>query len=87
MAITAALVLFACTWFLILFIVLQTGIRTQQDDGEIVPGTHSSSPTDAQMGKRFLRTTLISVPIWLVIVLVILYGPFEIGEFNYTNSD
>ncbi|MAY31868.1 MAG: hypothetical protein CMM86_04625, partial [Rhodovulum sp.] len=38
MTITAAIVLFAVIWFMVLFVTLPVRLRTQGDVGEIVPG-------------------------------------------------
>ena len=44
MSITGAVVLFAVIWFMVFFIVLPIRFRSQQDEGEIVPGTPASAP-------------------------------------------
>lgn len=71
MTITAAIVLFATIWFMVLFLVLQTTVVTQGDEGEIVDGTHASAPTNFRFGKAMWRTTWISVLVFIPIYLVI----------------
>ena len=57
MSITAAIVLFCSIWAVIFFMILPTGVVSQQEDGNIVPGTPASAPTDAQIPRKMLRTT------------------------------
>ena len=46
MNLTGGIVLFAVLWFLTLFIVVLIGQRSQQDAGEVVPGTPAGAPAD-----------------------------------------
>ena len=57
MSIMSAIVLYAMLWFLTLFIVLPLRTRTQGEAGDVVPGTHSSAPENAQMAKTARITT------------------------------
>jgi hypothetical protein len=50
MGITSAIVLFAVIWFMTFLVVLPLGVQTQAEAGEIVPGTHGSSPANAGQG-------------------------------------
>ena len=43
MGITAALVLFAVIWFMVLFITLPIRLQTQGDVGEVTPGTQAGA--------------------------------------------
>ena len=44
MTITAAIVLFSITWFMVFFIVLPLRFVSQADAGNVVPGTPKSAP-------------------------------------------
>lgn len=83
MSITAVFVLFSVIWFLVLFLCLQINIKTQAETGDIVPGTHSSSPDGFNMKKRLLMTTLISIPVCAVVVLTILSGVITVEMLNF----
>ncbi len=74
MGITSALVLLAVVWFMVLFIVLPLNLRTQSEDGEIVPGTPGSAPMDPQLKRKALIVTAVSVPIWIVLCTIIISG-------------
>ncbi len=82
MSITAALVVFAVTWFMVLFLVLPVRLETQGDRGEVVPGTHAGAPADFKLGKRLKITTLIAVPVAGAICAVIMSGLIGISDFD-----
>ncbi len=44
MTITAALIVFAITWFMVFFVVLPIRFTSQSEAGEVVPGTPQSAP-------------------------------------------
>ncbi len=83
MDIGPALVLFAVIWFMVLFIVLPIGLRSQQEDGKIVPGTPASSPVNPNMGKKAKWTTIIAFLLWAPICLVISSGIITIDMLVY----
>ena len=82
MSVTSAIVVFAVTWFMVLFVVLPLRLRTQGDDGEVVPGTHAGAPSDPQLGRRALITTGITIVLWAVICGIILSGWIRVEDFD-----
>jgi predicted secreted protein len=61
-------------WFLTLFIVVLIGQRSQQDAGEVVPGTPAGAPADLRLRGKLIWTTVIAGLIWAVLAYVILGG-------------
>ena len=74
MNLTGGFVLFAVLWFLVLFIVILIGQKSQQDAGEIVPGTPAGAPADLPIKRKVLWTTGITIVIWAMIAAVIFSG-------------
>lgn len=74
MNLTGGIVLYAVVWFLTLFIVVMVGQRSQQDAGEIVPGTPAGAPGDLRLKAKLIWTTAIAALIWAAIAFVILSG-------------
>jgi len=83
MGITSAIVLFAVVWFMTFFIVLPLRMTTQEEAGEIVPGTHKSAPADAQIGRKARITTYWALPIWAILVTIILSGWITVRDFDW----
>ena len=82
MGITSGIVLFMVIWSMVFFIVLPLRMVSQGDAGEIVPGTHSSAPADAQIGRKAKITTYWAVPLWCVIAAVILSGVISVRDID-----
>lgn len=83
MTIGAALVLFAVVWFMVLFVILPLRLTSQEESGEVVPGTPSSAPTDPMLGKKALWTTGVSVVIWGILVAIIVSGAIPLDTFDF----
>ncbi len=82
MTISGAFILFATIWFLSLLIALQVGIKTQHEDGKIVPGTPASAPAAINLKKRVLVVTIVSVCLWLPIMYIIVSGAISIRDID-----
>jgi predicted secreted protein len=55
-------------WWIVLFLTLPFGVRSQHEDGESSPGTDPGAPIASQMGRKLIWTTLISAVIFAVAV-------------------
>jgi predicted secreted protein len=51
-------------WWLVLFLTLPFGVRSQHEDGASVPGTDPGAPIATQMGRKLIWTTIISALIF-----------------------
>ncbi|WP_424930959.1 DUF1467 family protein [Amaricoccus macauensis] len=83
MTITAALVLFAVLWFLGLLVALPIRIRTQDEDGDVVPGTPSSAPTNPMIGKKMLWVTIVATILWAIIGSIIIWGGITPQDIDF----
>ena len=66
----SSLAIFFIIWWTVLFAMLPIGLRTQDEDGEVTPGTVASAPRGPHMGRAFLRTTIVSTAIFAVLYYV-----------------
>jgi predicted secreted protein len=55
---------FFIIWWLVLFVSLPIGLRTQDEEGEVVLGTASSAPGRPHMLRAIIRTTILAVIIF-----------------------
>jgi predicted secreted protein len=60
MKLSFAIVVYICIWFMTLFAVLPFGVRTQDEDGEVVPGTPGSAPANQRMWRLFAINTVVA---------------------------
>jgi len=82
MSIASAIVLFAVVWFLTLLVALPIGIRTQEEDGSVVPGTPSSAPAVHLLRRKLIWTTAISLLIWAALCATILWGGISMRDLD-----
>jgi predicted secreted protein len=78
----SALVLFAVIWFVTLLVALPIGVRTQEEAGEVVPGTPASAPVDAMIRRKMLWVTVASVAIWAGVCAVITWGGATVEDID-----
>ena len=60
MTLSFAIVVYICIWFMSLFAVLPFGVRTQDEAGEVVPGTPGSAPAGFRIGRVVLINSLVA---------------------------
>ena len=60
----SAFAIYFIIWWTSLFAVLSLGLKTQDEAGEIVPGTPASAPKGRHMLRVFLINTLIATVIF-----------------------
>jgi predicted secreted protein len=73
MSLTLAAAIYVVIWWTVLFAVLPIGVRTQGEDGEIVPGTPASAPTRPRLGRIVWLTTLLSSALFAAFWLAVHY--------------
>ena len=82
MTITAALVLFSVTWFMVFFMVLPLRFRSQAEAGRVEPGTPASAPADAMIKVKAKITTVIAVVIAVILYLIITSGRIGVNDLD-----
>jgi len=58
--ISTAFAIYFVIWWIVLFLTLPFGVRSQHEDGEGPPGTDPGAPITTQMGRKMIWTTVIS---------------------------
>ena len=53
-------------WWIVLFLTLPFGVRSQHEDGVGAPGTDPGAPVMALMGRKLIWTTIISAVIFAI---------------------
>jgi len=78
-----AFAMYFVLWWMVFFAVLPTGVRTQAESGEIVPGTEASAPVAPHIGKKVLVTTVISAVIFGGLYGLNSYGVMDFDKFLF----
>ena len=71
MSAISLLAVYFVVWWIVLFAVLPWGMRTQEEEGEIILGTAHSAPTRPMLVRKALATTVIAAVVvaalWLAV--------------------
>lgn len=89
MGITSAIVLYAVTWFMTMFVALPIGLKTQgdlrQENGiDKVEGTHDGAPANYNPKRKALWVTGVATVIWGVLVVIITSGWISWHDLDWT---
>jgi predicted secreted protein len=79
------IVLYAVIWFMTVFVVLPIRLRTQADEGRVVPGTHQGAPAEFRVGRLMLVVTIWATLIWAAVAGVILFGGLTVADIDFFN--
>jgi predicted secreted protein len=74
-----AIAIYVVLWWTVLFAVLPIGVRTQGEDGSVVPGTPESAPSAPRLLRVVLLTTLISGLLFAGLWAAVRYGVLDLG--------
>lgn len=71
MGIAGSLMVISIAWWLAFFMMLPVGVRSQLEDGSVVPGTEPSAPTAPRLWRKALWALVIALVIWAVLFSLI----------------
>ena len=81
MSVPFAIAIYVVIWWTVLFAILPIGVRTQGEDGTVVPGTPASAPTRPRLVRVALLTTLVSGLVFFGLWAAIRYGPIDLERW------
>ncbi len=82
MTITSAFVLYAVLWFMLFLMAIPIRLQTQGDLGNVVEGTHASSPENHHLKKKAWLTTLVAAVLWVILYVIITSGWITIRDID-----
>jgi predicted secreted protein len=65
-SISTAFAIYFVLWWVVLFVTLPFGVRSQHEDGGGAPGTDPGAPIATRMGRKLIWTTIISAVIFAI---------------------
>lgn len=71
-------------WWIVLFVSLPIGLRTQDDENDVVLGTTSSAPRGPHMLRAIIRTTILTallIAVFYMVTRVLGYSIDDIPRF------
>lgn len=79
---TSAIVLYVVIWFLCFFVALPIRVKTQGDEGSIVPGTHAGAPEVHHLKKKAIIVSVVALVLWAIIATIILSGWITVRDLD-----
>jgi predicted secreted protein len=73
MSVSLSLALFFVIWWTTLFAILPLGLRTQADEGDVVPGTPPSAPAAPRLVRLFLINTGVAMVVFAIVWFTVAY--------------
>jgi predicted secreted protein len=81
-SIATAFAIYFVLWWVVLFLTLPFGVRSQHEDGESVAGTDPGAPIVTRMGRKLIWTTVISAVIYAIAMLAYNAGYLNIERLT-----
>ena len=71
MSTTTFIAVFFLIWWVVLFAVLPWGIHSQQEGGDVAPGTDPGAPVLPKLGRKLMWTTLVAGVVFAAFYVVV----------------
>jgi predicted secreted protein len=81
-SISTGFAIYFVIWWIVLFLTLPFGVRSQHEDGESSPGTDPGAPVATMMGRKLIWTTLLSAVICAAAMLAYRLGYLNIERLS-----
>jgi predicted secreted protein len=78
-----AVAIYIFIWWIVLFAVLPFGVRTQDEEGSVVPGTPGSAPAKVRILRIFLINTLVASIVFALVYATVVYKIVTPENFPY----
>lgn len=80
MGIAGSLMVIAIGWWLAFFMMLPVGVRSQMEDGNVVPGTEPSAPTAPRLWRKALWAFVIAIGFWAFLFWLIEFSGISVDD-------
>lgn len=80
MGVAGSLMVIAIAWWLAFFAMLPFGVRTQMEDGVVVPGTEPSAPTTPNLGRKAIYAFVVALILWAALFSVIEFQLISVDD-------
>ncbi|GJM00285.1 MAG: hypothetical protein DHS20C07_19640 [Methyloligella sp.] len=83
MSLSLSIATYFIIWWLTLFMVLPFGVKTQEEDGNVVPGSVESAPAVPHIFKKALITTILAAIIFAIVYSVYTYNLISMDDIPF----
>ncbi|HYH70564.1 MAG TPA: DUF1467 family protein [Methyloceanibacter sp.] len=83
MTVAFGVAIYFVIWWIVLFAMLPIGVRTQDEDGNVSPGTVESAPSLPRLLPKMLATTVIATIIFAGVYAVLVHRIFTLDDIPF----
>ena len=83
MALVFAISMYVVIWWIVLFAMLPIGVRTQEEEGEVSPGTAESAPHMPKLLPKMLATTVVASVVFAVVYVIIVHRVITLDQIPF----
>ncbi len=83
MTLVFALATYFIIWWIVLFAMLPIGVRTQDEEGEISPGTTESAPRYPNLLPKMVATTLVSTIVFAGVYAIVVHHLIALDDIPF----
>lgn len=83
MSIPSALAIYFVIWWIGLFAILPWGVRSQHEDGEIVPGSDPGAPTRPRLVRIVIANTIFAAVIFGIYYVIWSRGLLTLDDIPF----
>jgi len=69
-SIATVIAIYFIIWWVVLFAVLPWGVKSQQESGEVAPGTEPGAPAAHRIGMKLLYTTITASVVFGILYVI-----------------
>ena len=83
MTLVFALATYFIIWWIVLFAMLPIGVRTQEEEGEVSPGTTESAPRYPNLLPKMVATTLVSTIVFAGVYAIVVHQVIALDDIPF----
>jgi len=80
--ISSVLAIYFVLWWVVLFITLPFGVRSQEEANETIEGTDPGAPVRAMMVRKLIWTTILSAVVFAIAMVFYQLGYLNVGQLS-----
>ena len=83
MTLSFAIAIYAIIWWIVLFAILPIGVRTQEEEGDVSPGTAESAPHMPKLLPKMIATTIVASVVFAVVCVIIVHRVITLDQIPF----
>ena len=83
MTLVFAIATYFIIWWIVLFAMLPIGVRTQDEEGEVSPGTAESAPRHPHLRPKIVATTLVSAIVFAGVYAIVAHQLIALDDIPF----